>query len=245
MSAPRRASVAGVEQSAPTGFPWADVLIPTLVAIVAVPIVQFVLGRRSAQAQGAFQSRVAIYEEMLTNLTGYREYVQYMPPNRRSEQGIVEPDPKQAEKLELAMRLHASPILRIYIKELLQALDESKGQSWAFERALHQMEVEPPKTFQSDWAFMRSGEHMKRKAIADKWAASCLERVKQRMRWELYGFMKNSWWLRLRTRPVAKRVMRGKTGFFTAGADQPPPELLQKYGMSEEPTAQVKPDTEA
>jgi hypothetical protein len=99
---------------------WADVVVPAVVAVLISPLVQYLVSRRSAQAQGAFEARREFYDELLTNLASYVDYVKWLPPNARTPQPGHEDAANRVAvtpRMEIAMRLHASPTLRVRINE--------------------------------------------------------------------------------------------------------------------------------
>lgn len=142
----------------------ADLLIPAVVAVVMVPAVQYLLNRRSAQAQGAFAARSAFYERLLTNLTRYVEYVKWLPPNQRSPQPDDDVDTAViTREIELSMRLHGSPVLRLRVNELIIALEEAKWQSDLMLRERDRAYGLGTDTFEQEWAHDRAFQHADRK----------------------------------------------------------------------------------
>jgi hypothetical protein len=202
------------------GLDLLDVLVPAVVTILLVPLVAFLFDRRAAQAQGAFEVRRDFYEHIFKALTAYYEHVHYLPPNVRSGQPPTDPNKAVlSEDLAFKMNLHGSPVLLAYVQELLAALDESKGQSWHRVEMKHQMELADDPAEKERLARLMF-EHDNRKLKDDAWARECLERVRQRMRWELYGWRRSNAYLRLRLRGTAKRIASNRTDFFTGGVDR-------------------------
>ncbi len=214
----------------------ADLLIPAVVAVVMVPAVQYLLNRRSAQAQGAFAARSAFYERLLTNLTRYVEYVKWLPPNQRSPQPDDDVDTAViTREIELSMRLHGSPVLRLRVNELIIALEEAKWQSDLMLRERDRAYGLGTDTFEQEWAHDRAFQHADRKGRADEWAAECLDRVKFRMRLELYGWRRWSPLTWLLARQAAKRVRAGRTDPVLGGGGvpwEPPPGRREKWEAS-------------
>lgn len=217
-------------------FEWADVIVPALVAVIAVPAVQYLFGRRGAQAQGAFEARRAFYDVLLTNLTRYVEYVKWLPPNMSSNPNRPDgSDVAIPTEIEMAMRLHASPVLRVRVNELLEALDEAKWQSDLMLRERDRADGLPKDTFEKEWAHDRAHQHARRKSRADKWAAECLDRIKHRMRYELYGWRRGTPFIKVLARSSANRVRDGRTDpLMGAGGVpwEPPPGRREEWEAS-------------
>lgn len=199
-----------------------DVLVPFVVSLVIVPLVSYLWGRRSAQAQGAADARRSLYEELFRALVDYRDHVHWMPPNMRGGGNSPKNEQVISDDLSFAMRLHASPVMLAHVKELMTALDESKGQSWHRVEMQRQMELHTGKDKRNHFAGLMF-EHDRLKLANDKWADACVTRIRHRIRWELYGWRPASWYLRLRLRPSVKRIAAGRTNFFTGGVDRTPP----------------------
>lgn len=205
---------------------WADVVVPAAVAVVVSPFVQYLATRRSDQAQGAFAARKEFYDDLLAGLSLYVEYVKGLPPNARTPRP-GDPDPKNQvivqPELQNAMRLHASPVLSLQVIELVNAADEAKWQSDYAVRERARADALPPDSFEREWARHRYFQHCDRKHHADQWTAQCLENVRFRMRYELYGWRRRSPIATLRARRASKRMTARRTDRLGGGVPLDPP----------------------
>ena len=209
-----------------------EFLAGVAVAVILSPVVQYLFSRRSAQAEAAYGSRVGIYAEMFSALTRYKEHVKWTSPNTRGPaEAFPDPDPWTAE-LELSMSLHASTVIRTQIEELLTALNESKWQSFHHENDTQWAITQTSRSFEQEWVTWRATEHARLKFENDKWADECLRRIKDRMRFELYGWMPvDNMFSRRRVKPIAKRIAARRTNPLTGGVDpsMAPDELRVRY----------------